>query len=174
MTEIDRKDITPVLMALDTEFHRLQSKISNLVLDGEFESAHRYAKVMTAIIFAMNEFDRMAPRPDTPEMPVMAALYIKVGWKNRQKIPAIKILRAASFGFDLKEAKALLDAVEDGYSVFVGYIGEQDGNKMAQELFDCGWDGWCFTSASEANMHGLSKAISLEDIKAKRVPSLLY
>jgi hypothetical protein len=187
MTKFTRDDVTTVLMALDTEYRSLQSKIHENVMDGEYKSAADKAKTMTAILNGMAEFDCMAPKypdmpeypnhpdaqPPTTEMPVMAALYIKDCWDSRQKIPGIKAIREP-FGFNLKEAKALFDAVEVGYPVFVGYIGEHVGNKVAQELFDNGWDAWCVTSNAEADNLGLSKAVSLAGIKSNLVPSLLY
>jgi len=181
MTEFTRDDVTTVLMALDTKVQTLQQQIADDVLDGEYKTAANKAKNLMAILNGMAEFDCMAPQyPDMPEdnmpednMPEMSALYIKDCWGNRQKIPGIKAIWEP-FCLDLREAKALFDAVENGYPVFVGYIGKEVGNKLAQELFDNGWDAWCVTSAVEANNLGLSKPVSLEDIKAKRVPFLLY
>lgn len=170
MTEIDRKDITPVLMALDTEFHRLQSKISNLVLDGEFESAHRYAKDMTAIIFAMNEFDRMAPRyPDTPEMPEMAALYILWSGQVASKIPAIKIIKDA-FDFGLKDAKSLVDEAIHN-NVFIGYMGKPEAIKVAGALHKEGFMAQVVLPGDGDAKWLSEEAITLEDIIKRRQPT---
>jgi ribosomal protein L7/L12 len=176
MTKFTRDDVTTVLMALDTKVQTLQQQIADDVLDGEYKTAANKAKNLMAILNGMAEFDCMAPQyPDMPEdnMPEMSALYIKDCWDNRQKIPGIKAIREP-FCLDLREAKALFDAVENGYPVFVGYIGKEVGNKVAQELFDNGWDAWCVTSNAEADNLGLSKAVSLAGIKANLVPSLLY